>query len=252
MVLCAAAHATVVEPQLIEATKGDDLAMVLELLRRGHPSDLGARGWALQVAAANGRIEILLVLIRAGADVDTTDRGNRTALIHAARSGHREVVEALIRAGADLEIAEDDGFKNRGVTALIAAAQKGHAEIVDDLIRAGAKLDRKDSKDKLSDDSSDDGAEVHAAEIRATVVEINQRTPGAKLSIEGRHWPMVGNEVKFWTESLGLRIELKGIWVVSRMDDRFVWVEPKGTADQRDPLGPEDRAVIYSADPSDP
>jgi len=52
-------------------------------------------------AAFKGNIEMVNMLIEAGADVDGDNGGGRTPLMFAAMFGHREVVARLISAGAD-------------------------------------------------------------------------------------------------------------------------------------------------------
>ena len=59
-----------------------------------------------------------------------------TALILAAQSGHVEVVRLLLEAGADKDVADDDG-----ATALMEAAYRGHVEVVRLLLEAGADKD---------------------------------------------------------------------------------------------------------------
>ena len=63
---------------------------------------------ALMWGAMMGHIEILDVLIKAGADVNLKGEYNRTALILAVLKGHTEIVKALIEAGADVN-AKDNG-----------------------------------------------------------------------------------------------------------------------------------------------
>ena len=58
------------------------------------------------------------------------------SLAHAAKEGALDVVMALIKEGADPTVADDEG-----VTALLIAAFNGHAEICHALIAAGAKVD---------------------------------------------------------------------------------------------------------------
>ena len=53
-------------------------------------------------AAKNGDTVSIKALLEAGADVNTTDANDRTALIWAAQKGHTETAQALLEAGADL------------------------------------------------------------------------------------------------------------------------------------------------------
>jgi hypothetical protein len=53
-------------------------------------------------AAAAGHIDVVRALLDAGADVNTCDEYDETALIKAAEAGHIDVVRALVDAGAEL------------------------------------------------------------------------------------------------------------------------------------------------------
>jgi ankyrin repeat protein len=95
-------------------------------------------------AASKGKTRTIGVLLKSGVDVNIQDsRGlptNRTALMHAAESGHLEVVELLIKAGARIN-AIDKGFPADcpgGNTALLLSIQKGHVQIANRLLDAGA------------------------------------------------------------------------------------------------------------------
>lgn len=51
---------------------------------------------ALNLAALNGRTEIVNYLLTNGAKVNIANRGGRTALMMAASNGHKEIVNALL------------------------------------------------------------------------------------------------------------------------------------------------------------
>jgi ankyrin repeat protein len=74
------------------------------------------------------------LLLKAGADPNTTLPGGETALMTAARTGRMEAVNALLARGADIHAKE----KKQGQTALMWAAAEGHAEVVAALVKAGA------------------------------------------------------------------------------------------------------------------
>ena len=56
----------------------------------------------LQIAATNGNLQIVAILIKAGANVNLKDRLGNTALHGATERNHAEMAELLIDVGADL------------------------------------------------------------------------------------------------------------------------------------------------------
>ena len=90
----------------------------------------------LHWAAAGGKTDGVKVLIKAGADVNTTDDEGYNPLHVTAYEGHTEIGKALIEAGADV-----DAKANRGSTPLHLAAHEGKRETVKALLKAGAEID---------------------------------------------------------------------------------------------------------------
>ena len=89
--------------------------------------------WALSNAAQNGHLEVARLLLNAGAAPDAARVREGTALYFACQNGHLDVARMLLEAGADKDTALDNG-----ATALIIAAEKGHFEVVRLLLNAGA------------------------------------------------------------------------------------------------------------------
>ena len=88
----------------------------------------------LQVAIQARDIEKIRALIIEGADVNELS-GNREPVLLTAcsRDGHLEIITILIDAGADVNSLGKDGC-----TALYMACKNGHMELVGMLIQAGA------------------------------------------------------------------------------------------------------------------
>jgi len=101
----------------------------------------------LMIAAVLGGVvgdtlEVMKVLIRAGADINTKNSNGWTALMYAASRNNKEAVKMLISAGADVNAKTSDGW-----TALMKAAHSllNPKEIVKNLISAGADINAKDN-----------------------------------------------------------------------------------------------------------
>jgi ankyrin repeat protein len=96
-------------------------------------------GTALIYASCSGHIDVVKLLIEAGADVNKKDKKNRyTVLMVASSAGQTEVAKLLIEAGANVN-AQDNG----GNTALLDASWRGETEIVKLLIEEGADVNAK-------------------------------------------------------------------------------------------------------------
>lgn len=107
------------------------------------------RATALIEAARCGQVEIVALLLKAGANPNILDKSDwqwaelsvdldackegYTALMGAAEGGHIEVVKLLLEYGADPNIQTTIGD-----TALILAAEKNYSDIVRMLLRSGA------------------------------------------------------------------------------------------------------------------
>ncbi|CAK9019884.1 unnamed protein product [Durusdinium trenchii] len=122
---------------LLHACENNRVVEVEQLLQK--PLDPNRRGpspqpeWPMFSAAALGYLEVVRMLLEAGAEKNAATQDGETALMAAARDGHLEVVQVLLEAGAEKNAATQDGE-----TALMAAARDGHLEVVQVLLKAGA------------------------------------------------------------------------------------------------------------------
>lgn len=130
--------------QLVAAVRRGDVASVHRWLEAGvspdatPPSGAPDPRSALQSAVASGHLDLLQMLLRAGADVHRLVHG-RHALGEAARlgdHGHPEVLAALLTAGADPDRPEADGTRP-----LHHAARLADPAVALVLLQAGATLD---------------------------------------------------------------------------------------------------------------
>ena len=139
-----AVAATPVEDGLLEAAKRGDAAAVRALLEEGADPDL-ARGdglTALHLAAREGHVEVVDLLVAAGAATAATTRiGDYTPLHLAGGAGHAGVVRALLGAGADPAAVTSSS----GVTPLhLAAEARGGEDAVRSLLEHGAPVNARE------------------------------------------------------------------------------------------------------------
>jgi uncharacterized protein len=140
--LATAPHAAASTAVVDSAQAGDEKAL-RKLLREGGDVDeaLADGRTALHFAAADGDLELVSLLIGAGANVGAGTRiGSYTPLHMASRRGHAEVVRALLKAGADPQAATS----NSGVLPLHLAAASDEPEAVRILIAAGADVNARE------------------------------------------------------------------------------------------------------------
>jgi ankyrin repeat protein len=91
-------------------------------------------------AARRGDLEVVRLLLAAGADANAIEAKNFTALQQAANRGQAAVVELLLNEGAEIDVRTPEGF-----TALHQATFNDHANAVRVLLAHGANIEARDS-----------------------------------------------------------------------------------------------------------
>jgi ankyrin repeat protein len=126
----------------------------------------------LHVAAAAGWTEMVDLLLRRGANLESVDHFKQTALHVAAAAGKREVVDLLLRLRAAM-----DSIDDLQGTPLHSAATAGQTEIIDLLLKRGAAVD------SLNDHK---WTPLHQAAYRGEV-EAAKRLLAAKAAVNARN-----------------------------------------------------------------
>lgn len=131
---------------LWNAVWNEDAQMVSLLLQnganpvqkfKGKDSELGC----LEIAAQQGYLDIVQLLVAAGADINVRSFRGHTPLRIAARNGRVDVVNYCLSKGAEVNTQGEDG-----ATPLEHAASKGHLEIVKLLVEKGANINLQDKE----------------------------------------------------------------------------------------------------------
>ena len=142
------------------------LEVVQLLLQAGAVKDkdrvTGSGLSALHLAANQGHLEILQLLLRAKCDTDLKDSNRRTALHWAIQSGHSEVVKLLLQAGADKDSVDPTICMS---TSLHLASEKGDLEVMRLLLEAGADKDPIDRNGRSALDLAAQEGHVEAVRL---------------------------------------------------------------------------------------
>lgn len=128
------------ESELSKAAKNGDLNLVSVLILAGAGVDGAVEGNGyppLCVAAASGHIEVVKFLIENNADINKSDNCgySYTPLHQACRKGHLEIVKLLLERGADINVTD-----RNGATPLHLIFKKGYKDIAHLLIENKANL----------------------------------------------------------------------------------------------------------------
>ncbi len=130
--------------KLIEAIKQNNQAEVLSLLDSNgklfgkkaiNGVDAKEGATPLYWAVTYGYDHFIALLIKAGADINKSDKDGRTPVYAAAQNGHTKAIVALKAAGANMNTP-----KPSGATPVFIAAEKGHAAAITVLKAAGADV----------------------------------------------------------------------------------------------------------------
>jgi len=104
------------EELLGEIMQAENEDKAVQMLTQGLPDNFGinekiSNRSVLNFACFKGRVETVKLLIKLGADVESGNRYNETCLIAAVQGDNIEVVTVLLEAGANVGHRDDNGMK---------------------------------------------------------------------------------------------------------------------------------------------
>lgn len=126
---------------MVAVTNGNASDVQQELDAGANPNALYGEGIVTPLikASTSGSVDVVKILLNAGADVNLENMQGNTALHSAARFGHADIVSVLIESGAD-----NSSENSLGWTPLMRASRYGQAECVQILINAGSNKGHQD------------------------------------------------------------------------------------------------------------
>jgi ankyrin repeat protein len=122
--------------QLIDAIDKNDIATASSLISGGFVN-LNGEPWPLHHAARDGRVEIMSMLLDAGADINAADHNRHAACFFAIKHDQFDALKLLVERGANLGV-----VNSKGRSLLATVARYGRSELfVVLLLDAGTPLD---------------------------------------------------------------------------------------------------------------
>lgn len=127
---------------LLNAARANDTEVARAELAAGTERNGGPSGYPdsytpLQWAARHGNVDLMRLLLEAGADTERRDFNGDRALLWAASAGQTESIRVLIAAGSPVNSVDDP----YGLSPLHLAARSGYPDAIAALLAAGANVD---------------------------------------------------------------------------------------------------------------
>lgn len=139
------------QTDLIVAASRGDVATVNALLARGvDPNQADERTGLTPLTQSSfyGHVEVVRLLLRAGADLNRASKDGLTALTQACVKGQIEVLDFLLSKGADVNSRSVTSFTPLMWTA--AVGQTNRKTVTARLIAAGANVDARDERGRTA------------------------------------------------------------------------------------------------------
>ena len=134
---------------------------------------------ALHVAASRGALDLIALLLRKGANIDTQDMFGNTPLLYAVDKNQVDAADLLIRNGASVHITDF-----RGNSPLHSAATQNNKEICEMLLRQGADPEAMDFGSKRPADRT----KSHPIQLMMERYIKNKKDEGESLTQKTINW----------------------------------------------------------------
>jgi ankyrin repeat protein len=122
--------------ELFDAIRKNDTAAASSLILSGSVN-LNDEPWPLHRAAEQGHVEIMTMLLDAGADINAVDENQYTACHVAILENHFDALKVLVERGANLSVVDSDGHSLLSIVAQFYRGERFAILLLD----AGAPLD---------------------------------------------------------------------------------------------------------------
>ncbi len=129
------------ESSFIQAVIDQDVRKTKELLSRTHDPNASSlkKVPALILAVQRENLEIIEILLEAGAKITNRDQSGNDSLLWAVRKNNYDLVDLLLTWDAPV-----NSHANDGITPLMFAAYNGYNDLVELLLEAGADVQKTD------------------------------------------------------------------------------------------------------------
>lgn len=148
-------------PPVHEAAHARRVEILRLLLRAGaSPDALDKYGQTYLATFGHFDPAVLRALLEAGANVNARDNDGETALMHAASHGYEQAAKVLLEHHADIHMTD-----NKGRTALMHAAMGEYVDVIPLLLERGADLRARDRDGRTALELARDAKDEVAAEL---------------------------------------------------------------------------------------
>jgi ankyrin repeat protein len=131
--------------RLLDAIERNDIAVTSSLIK-SDVVNLNGKPWPLLRAVRRGRLEIIALLLDAGANINAVDYHQHTACYVAMWNYHFDALKLLVERGANLAVVDSNGDSLLAIVASLGNDER----FINLLLDAGAPIDRLSNGDLMT------------------------------------------------------------------------------------------------------